>query len=171
MCENAFENSPTFHRCKVLLSLIITTTIIIIQCPSLKINIFFNFSTSMKNTLDKKKEKIFNWIYLHKVYQLLTFTWKKTYTFPVYIQSRDDVCLQLIRFLYLLYCYANYIPVIESMDNFFGGGNFINTNFYTANDSCYFWSSTMGSKKEITSCSAQLFKLSSFTSLLQKSSG
>ena len=30
MCENAFENSPTFHRCKVLLSLIITTTIIII---------------------------------------------------------------------------------------------------------------------------------------------
>lgn len=60
MCENAFENSPTFHRCKVLLSLIITTTIIIIQCPSLKINIFFNFSTSMKNTLDKKKEKIFN---------------------------------------------------------------------------------------------------------------
>lgn len=54
---------------------------------------------------------------------------KETYTFPVYIQSRDDVCLQLIRFLYLLYCYANYISVIESMDNFFGGGTLLILTF------------------------------------------
>lgn len=123
---------------------------------------FLTFQRQRKTLLIRKKRKyLIESIFIKSI---------NFYTFPVYIQSRDDVCLHLIRFLYLLYCYANYIPVIESMDNFWGG-DFINTNFYTTNDTCYFWSSTMGSKREITSCSAQLFKLSSFTSLLQKSSG
>lgn len=54
------------------------------------------------------------------------------------------------------------------MDNL-GGKTFINTDFYTTNDSCYFLRSNHAKyyKTELTPCSAQVLKLSSFTSLLQ----
>ena len=54
------------------------------------------------------------------------------------------------------------------MDNL-GEKTFINTDFYTTNDSCYFLHSNRAKyyKRELTPCSAQVFKLSSFTSLLQ----